>query len=276
MWILQFADLHFSPTRRLTMQKDELLRLINKALLKYVDTSSKIIVCICGDIIFKGNTSGYDLAKIFVEELKEKLSFDLLFYACPGNHDIVDGDDDFNKFNQFSYKISGPKGPLYSRTNTLYSVIVDDFKLIMANSSYHRDIEYGLIKIEEMEKKLNESSEYNVIIVVHHHSIPVEKSDKSTLRNAYEFLKLASEHDSLAILHGHRHMAHCLAIGKKNTALIGVGSPFYLDRPNVNNQFNLLNFNSTGVNSGVSFRFMPDKDDSGRLGDLAESPIIMI
>lgn len=266
MWILQISDIHFSPKRKPTLNYNRFVKLLDDILCKTIPKSEPILVAVCGDITFKGQKSGYDLAERFFLSLKDKLSFNTLCFPCPGNHDIIKNEEQFESFNRFSWNITKNGDLAFTSEKSVVSVDYKYYHIVVLNSAYHRDHTYGLVNLDDFNLELSKYPGKPKIVILHHHPIPVEKSDYSTLRNAYEFLTIASENNALVIFHGHRHMAHSLTIGPGNTALIGVGSPFFLDSLNINNQLNILHIDNNKIKKALSFRYIADLKKDGRVG----------
>jgi 3',5'-cyclic AMP phosphodiesterase CpdA len=274
MWLIQLSDLHFTPFIRLSMPYEKLIKIMREVLLNFIPEKSSIVVCVCGDIVYKGDKRGYDLAERFFYELQHSFNFDFIFCFCPGNHDIIKNEDNFSSFNRFVFSVSNQNyTTMFSSEKSVISICVRDYQVVLVNSAYHRDIAYGLVNIEELHNELISSKSTNKIVVIHHHPIPVAKNDLSVIRNSYEFLTLCSEYNVLAILHGHRHMSNSLLMGSNNTAIIGVGSPFFLDTKNINNQFNIIQCDKGLIIQAISFRYIADKLQNGRLGSLQDIEI---
>lgn len=272
MWLIQFSDLHFSPTRKLTVPDEKVLSLLRNILMKYIPLNSKVLVCLCGDITYRGNKEGYNLAELFFSELQHIKEYRFVIYGCPGNHDIIDGDESFAYFNRFILSVSNHGCKTFSRSRTSISICLDNHHLIMVNSAFHMDIGYGFVNLSHLKEELQLFKDKVKIVAIHHHPIPVAKADISTIRNSYEFLSLSSQNNVKMILHGHRHMFHSLKVGT-DMIIFGAGSPFFLDTLNVNNQFNLIKLDEKEAVTAISFKFIADKSDEGILGNFEETRI---
>jgi predicted phosphodiesterase len=100
------------------------------------------------------------------------------------------------------------------------------------------------------------------VAVVHHNPIPVVESDRSTIVNSYEFLRLISSAGYDVLLHGHQHIALSLHIGHK-TRLVGVGSVNFRPYTNTNNQFNIVEIGRRVVH----FNFHADSTAGSGMGN---------
>lgn len=273
MWILQISDIHFSPERKLTLNHNQFIQILEDTLCTYIPKNETILIAICGDIIFKGQKEGYDLAERFFMSLRDNLSYNILYCPCPGNHDIVQNDDQFEFFNRFAWNITKKGDLAFTSEKSVVSVTYEEYHIVIVNSAHHRDYTYGFVNIDNFHLELSKYRDMSKIVILHHHPIPVMKSDSSALRNAYEFLTLASEHNTSVIFHGHRHMSHSLTIGPGDTALIGVGSPFFLDSLNINNQINILNIDNNRIEKSMTCRYIADLKKQGRCGTFDIKPI---
>lgn len=270
MWIIQIADLHLSPLRIGTMNFSTFNESINAEIQTSIPEGETILILLCGDITFQGQKEGYITAEQFFDSLKEKLrAYKLAFFLCPGNHDLdlSTGNGNFLNFDRFSLELSPGKNITFSSIDN--NVVLSKFNqvnVVMVNSAHHKKKEYGLANISQLREKLAECTEETIIILLHHHLIPVQEKDESTLRNAYELMLLAIEYNVTAILHGHRHMSHNLKLGTNNIAILGVGSPFFLDTRNINNQINLINIDDDKNLNAFSLRYIRDKTNKGIFG----------
>jgi len=270
MWILQISDIHLSAAEKAGVDQRRMLAMVGDAVDEAVGERDQLVVCICGDITSKGDPAGYDLASTFFREMREALGHELIFCPCPGNHDIVaDGRQCFRYFNRFSWRLTGDSSVLFAPLRSVgrRSIADGSVEMVLVNSAHHGDHAYGLVDLDAMEAVLEGlSPASNVIVVTHHHCIPGEVGDMSTIANARAFVELALAHGAAAILHGHVHMGTVLSIGRRNCVLIGVGSLFSRPAPNFNNQFNLVQFEDGLVVRALACRFIGDLPRGGRAG----------
>ncbi len=274
MVIIQLSDVHFSKNTTPTLGFQTFAERLNDTLVNHIEKGDQINIVICGDIVFKADTDGYKLAIRFFNFLSKYLDYTISYYACPGNHDIIGVGNDFQLFNAFVWQLTKTSDISFCTNRTSVSVnYKNKYHIILANSSYHKDHKYGLVNINDIRQELKKYSHLCKIIVLHHHLIPVHKNDISTIRNSYELLVTAASQRVIAIIHGHRHTSHCMSICKNNIPIIGVGSPFFLDSPNINNQVNILKFSSDGLNTAISLKYFADHEENGKVGCFIENPI---
>lgn len=271
MWILQISDIHLSAAGIVAVDRGRLLAMMRDAVSEAMGNPGQLSVCICGDITSEGSPSGYGLASTFFREMRETFDRELIFWPCPGNHDIVaDGAQQFRHFNRFSWRLTRDRPVLFSALKCVACWSTDDEStdVLLVNSAYHGNHSYGLVDLDQMEAALRGSGSRYRVIVTHHHCVPMEVEDRSAIANAYGFLELALEHNVSAILHGHAHMGTILSIGKGHCSVIGVGSLFFQLAPNFNNQFNLVQYENGVVVRGYAYRFVADLPKRGRVGGL--------
>jgi len=270
VWILQVSDIHLSAAERAGVDRGRFLAMMGEAVDATTGDRGQLVVCICGDITSKGNPAGYDLAATFFREMRVAFGPDTILCPCPGNHDIVaDGAQRFDHFNRFSWSLTRDEDVFFSpeRSVVRRSIGEDNASIVVVNSAHHGDYSYGLVDLDQMEAVLQDvDSKRSLVVVTHHHCIPIRVDDRSTTANACGFLELALAYNATAILHGHTHRGTILSIGKRNCTVIGVGSLFFRPAPNFNNQFNLLECEDGVVVRALAYRFIGDLRRRGREG----------
>ncbi len=266
MWILQLSDIHLATGESYEIDHDYFLKLMNEKIKENIAPKDTIIVIICGDIIYKGDPTGYGSATNFFQKMKHIFDYNIAFCPCPGNHDITsDGVNYFNGFNRFVWDLTNELGISFSSQNTAVCKPLEDIDVILVNSAYHGDHACGLIELDDLEVVLKSSKLPSKIVITHHNSISIDRNDRSAIANAYGFLQLAVAHGVKAILHGHRHMQTILSVGKNKCRLIGVGSLFFPPEHNLNNQFNLIRYEN-GSMKAYSYRYVGDRHEHGHVG----------
>ncbi len=258
MWVLQISDLHFTKPYPDALSTEEFLKLMRDQVAEFVPDDAALAVALCGDVTYQGNTNGYDQAGTFLQRFAERFSWDVSFWPCPGNHDVVASDRPFNSFNRFAWTLTEEDLFTFNSDKTCVRGTAEDADMILVNSSYHRSHTYGLVHTAHLQNVLAETDKPTRLIIVHHHSIPVREDDVSAIRNSFPFLHLAARSGVTAVLHGHRHMQTILAVGQSRCKMIGVGSLLFPPSANVNNQFNLLEFASGSLRSAYHFTFVRD------------------
>lgn len=192
-----------------------------------------------GDLGYQGKYQS--LGARWLSLLAELVHVPLDRVVCvPGNHDI-DTTAPHAPFHQYSKALYDLF--LNSDRTTVAPVTVHtcgDWDFLLVNSAFHLDKTFGKVDCERLVDVLRDRPRktYNVA-VVHHNPIPIIESDRSTIVNSYEFLRLISEANYSVLLHGHQHMALSLRVGS-GTRLVGVGSVNFPPFLHTNNQFNII------------------------------------
>ena len=250
MYILQLSDLHIW----IDIDLDEFKSKIDKIYVevdKIIEKSEMLIFCICGDITDKGNKDGYKNATIVIDYIKEKFNgYNYKLEFIPGNHDICEG-----KFEEFDKFISRYIDGEYSYEDK--NVVVrkyGDINLVLLNSSYHKEHEYGKIDLVQLRNEIKENE--NNLVIMHHTFISEYEDDQSSIRNAYRFIKVLDENKVCALLHGHTHGYSDISISKE-CKVIGVG-PLFKKLEDVNNQFNIIEIKAGKVNKVYNMRYSSD------------------
>ena len=139
----------------------------------------------------------------------------------------------------------------------------DNKSYVVVNSLYHGDHTFGLIDIKSLEEKLK-TAKHKVIVLTHHHLIPILEKDSSTTRNSYDMLRLCNSYGVELIIHGHIHSSFKLSYGDSNTKtnIVGCGATLPLISTNYNNQFNIFEFDDGRSNIIASYRIVYDSTES--------------
>jgi 3',5'-cyclic AMP phosphodiesterase CpdA len=201
-------------------------------------------VIISGDILTRGawtaphkvedkQLSGFDLAKLFLEDLSAAVSVDRRhFFMVPGNHDIVRKVADPSQMQEALLHYSHEQGfrtlreefcDVYklSPLNYVAHLSLGDKRLIlgMLNSAYLNEetkfSEYGYVgddadKVFEFLEQ-EDSEKVSKIVVLHHHVLPIYEKEIvsdgkiSVTLDAVRLLRRAQEAGVSTIFHGHQH-----------------------------------------------------------------------
>ena len=275
--LLHLTDLHFGDDLNKSISVEgftynDIAKLIATTI-KENHTCKKIIIAIGGDITNKGAAKKYQYAHEFMTTLKNELQgIEFDYILCPGNHDIETHSSNwFGSFNIFSGELTGEQNFNYSttRTSILYEKWGQSF--VTVNSLYHGDHKFGFVDMPSVEEKLS-SAKNPIILLIHHHLIPILKEDISTTRNSYDFLRLCLKYKVKLIIHGHihssfklsffqeQHKTFCNEITKID--VIGCGATLPVIGTNYNNQFNVIDLKKGKTNSISSYRIIYDSHES--------------
>lgn len=234
--LLHISDIHPEVT-------DDLVRLavsMSKSVQAHRFAPNFIVAS--GDLGLKGGN--HILAGDFLRHLAEKLGVARSNVVCvPGNHDIQINNltSPFQGYSQAVYRATGDSQLTSTERAWVYRCGEAEFLLI--NSAHHLDHKYGMVDCDAIRTAISELSPNSTrIAVVHHHQIPIDSVDRSTIANSYELLTLLSSNNFAAVLHGHQHVSLSLKVGP--TKLIGVGTLNFPPGRNINNQFNIVELGS--------------------------------
>jgi len=267
--ILHLTDLHFGEnlSKSLSIRDfkyNHIAKLITETVKKEY-SKCNIIVAIGGDITNKGKEKKYQYAIDFFNVIKQELSdFKIDFVLCPGNHDIESGSENwFSNFNIFSGELTGDDIFLYSKKKTSVLYEKNNWSFIAINSVYHGNHQFGLIELEQLEQNF-EAAKYPIVLITHHHFIPLFEKDVSTTRNAYDFLRLCQKYDVKIVLHGHIHSSFKIIMSTKESEFIIVGCGATLPelKTNYNNKFNITKLHDDKTYEISSYSIIYDSSES--------------
>jgi 3',5'-cyclic AMP phosphodiesterase CpdA len=184
---------------------------------------------------------------------------------CPGNHDIdlKKPANCFDAFNKFSSDISCGDKFIFTdeKTSVIYSF--NNWALLSANSLFHKDRDYGLLDLKTIESNFKKAK-HPIVVLTHHHLIPIYPEDKSVCRNTYDFFKLCLQYKIKLIMHGHVHTSFRLDIGNASNKIKIIGSGALLPKidTNYNNQFSIIGLSDDRVNKATTYRIIFDDANS--------------
>lgn len=253
--ILHISDIHAQAHQLLDGAVDSVVTTVQALKPSYIIAS--------GDFGYQGKGTVHGTK--FVRQIARKLKISpTRIVCCPGNHEIQQGG--VNRFAEYFEAVTDLiNDATRARPLPVALYQIDEIEFLICNSAYHLDHQYGLVNLDELKNVLKQQSIRPVrgsrIAIVHHHCIPISNNDQSQIRNAYEFLSLLSEHHYCLLLHGHRHMAVSMQIGRE-LRIIGTGSVNFVPERNVNNQFSVIDVG----NKTIRFRYNLDVATTGGLG----------
>jgi 3',5'-cyclic AMP phosphodiesterase CpdA len=210
---------------------------------KYHFNDFELVFGLGGDMTNKAESLKYQYALRFLNDLKEKLKEYVTHYIfCPGNHDIeFNPHNRFSSFNNFTRIFLNSSKYTFNKDQSIILDEINNFSFISINSLYQEDYRYGSIDLEKLKEFLN-LAKHPIIILTHHHLIPIYDNDISTTRNSYSFIKLLSDYNVKYVLSGHLHCNTELSIDK--THILGTSALFPELGSGYNNQFRVLELSS--------------------------------
>jgi 3',5'-cyclic AMP phosphodiesterase CpdA len=221
-------------------------------------------LAITGDITTRGAEHGYREAIESLVKTKRILAISRVL-VCPGNHDISPvRSREFQPFNRFAFEATGSKDQNW---NYLEPVAVESdgsYSFISINSAFEGDHRYGSTPIAQLRAALDNTEGTHRILLLHHS--PIQSSYAGGgMADAYELLRLASERQVAAVLHGHVHSDQTLSIGSGPTVLYGIGSLGFEPDPNMNNEFAVHSFADGRLIQSDLYRYYRNKDEFERV-----------
>jgi|SRR5882724_7818025 len=218
-----------------------------------------------GDLGYQGQNQ--EIAARWLRKLADMIRVPKERIICvPGNHDVEKGrlerlENPFSSYSQALFQLLEDSKRIGA--DAVSSYVCDDHEFLLVNSAHHLNTDYGMVDCEAVKRVLSDQPPASrKIAVVHHNPISVIESDRSTIVNAYEFLRLISGAGYDVLVHGHQHIAMSLQVGHK-TRLAGVGSINFRPWPNTNNQFNIVEIGKRVVR----FCFHADSTSASGMGN---------
>ncbi|TYQ18423.1 UNVERIFIED_CONTAM: putative phosphohydrolases [Acetivibrio alkalicellulosi] len=263
MYIIQVSDLHNSEDTK--KEEDRCLKITKSLIMtvkKEVPTNQQILVVVCGDLINKGDKNAFNFVKKVLDEIRSQFasSYNVKFGFVPGNHDLIDGD--LTEFKGFINNYNKESDNFKSSSCYSISIEEDDLTtdIIFINSLYKGAKDKGEINYDELIRLLEQlDSSTKKIFVLHHTIMSMDENDRSSIINAARFVKVIEKYRVSMLLHGHTHGLDAISIGCCNCAIIGVGALFSRNYPDVNSQFNLIEYQNGVVKEVTNFTHHHDR-----------------
>src|SRR5665648_827650 len=190
MQIIQIADLHVMDKSDVTKIKKQ-IGMLYEAIKGDLNLNDEIVLCVLGDIIYKGDALSYDKAKEIIEYLKDLFKiFNVKFEFTPGNHDLCrcphvpDIPDICHEKNcsisDYELFLSS-LGITYEETDGLNLKEYTEIDLLLASSVFHKNCKYGLLDIDKL---ITIDFPKPTLILTHHTFLSENDKDNSAIRNA--------------------------------------------------------------------------------------------
>jgi len=273
MLIVHISDLHIMET--LTSHQNSIIEKMNDSVLELAEDNEEILLCICGDLVDKGQPEFYKDASVLLEKIKEQLGkkHKVYFGFCPGNHDFCKKNDEgFQPYYEFVRQYLDVKSLEGEIDEPAYVLVLKDADFIFINSSYKGVLSRGEIDYCFLEKILKERADKKKVLVLHHTIISMDDDDKSSILNAAKFLKLLNKYNVALVLHGHTHGVDEVPVGK-GTHIVGVGALFSRDNVDVNSQFNVIRYINGSIITMRNYTYHKDQEIFDKPQKCLEIPI---
>ncbi|GAU78539.1 metallophosphoesterase [Fusibacter sp. 3D3] len=253
MKILQLSDIHIDSTTDIETVKTKLTKM-KESILSRLVPGEELLICICGDIIDKGDSTLFETACIIFDYMKNDLfsTIAVKFEFVPGNHDLCN--NEFADFDNFTKRYTEVQYEYNDKVNSHLRAF-NGIDVLLSNSTFHKNTKIGMLDIQGLRKL---PSENPTILVVHHTLLSENDGDTSAIRNAYKLMEWAENNNIIAIMHGHTHGYKNILIGE-TCRVIGVG-PFLKEVPDINKQFNFIETSEGRIDKVTNYRYSADLD----------------
>jgi hypothetical protein len=278
MKLIQVSDLHIKHDTKILPIQNIIGKMVD-SLKNEIKDKEEIVFCVLGDIIDRGNSNAFPVAKKILDMIKKRFikAFPTSLFSfefVPGNHDLV-GCDHLNKkgikkdtpcphtdinsikpcntkiFDEFIREFQTL--PYYGYSSKNFHVRSHgNINLLLLNSAIGQ-CEYGKIEIDILEKKFKKPT----IVITHHALMSLYDSDGSAIREGNTVLERIKKNNVIAMLHGHVHSYVYTDVGLMSKCIIGVG-PFLKDVPNINKQFNVFDIRGSSIYEIKNFIYLGD------------------
>lgn len=241
MKIIQISDFHVTNKSTLDQYLPKISCLVD-TVNREILPGELLIILVCGDIIDKGDPTGYPLAAEILKTIEKGLTnHQVQFEFTPGNHEINLNID--SKFDEFGNFLQNFDSNAHNISN--HSVVVKNYggiNFVIMNSCYRFNTTHGEINLPELEEAIKSLSG-PVVWVAHHTLFSRYDDDASSIRNSHALIEYILKNNPIAYIHGHTHGYSDITVGKK-CKIIGVG-PLFKPIADINNQFNILTITGT-------------------------------
>jgi len=244
--LLHITDFHFGEKPPYDYAKgpltfDRIAELVIECVQSFRPQS--LIVAIGGDVPNKAEDYFYHDAKKFFNQLNDAFrTCKITYMICPGNHDLDEkAEAPFGAFNQFAFELTRNSAYLFSKDRSVVLVEQDGWSLVSVNTLYSEQRHKVMVNEDQLEAVLK-SARHPVIILQHHHLIPMYLGDQSIVQNAYREIRLGLQYDLRLLLHGHIHSSCRLNVGieKRSFEIVGCGALLPSLGADYLNQFNIF------------------------------------
>ncbi len=257
MKMLMISDLHISDCTESYLKKiyhriDRMVEIINRQ----IAPLEILIVVMCGDVVESGKKEYYYSAQKIFDYIRKKVveeRVEVEFVMVPGNHDLCDNSfcsfDDFNK--KYCNDIKGK-----FETDSCCVKNIENFNFILANSTYHRDYNYGKVDFEAVEKSA--SPFLDNILITHHSTVSEDDNDTAAIRNIPRLTDVINRNKIRYHFHGHTHGTFWTRIGSEGYSL-GVGAMLF-KAEEMGSQFHLITIERNRIAKVVNYIYLIDRD----------------
>lgn len=233
-----------------------------KVILGQIDPMELLIVVMCGDVVDGGKKKYFKSAQKIFNYIKDNIKDNIRdnvqkerieFVMVPGNHDMCD--NSFCAFDEFNKKYCKDVVGIFE-TDSCCVKSIENFNFILANSTYHKDYNYGKVDFDAIEKSANPLLDN--ILVTHHSTVSEDDNDIASIRNVSRLISVINRKNIRYHFHGHTHGTLWTRIGNEGYSL-GVGAMFFKAEEMVS-QFHLITIKGNRIVKIVNYMYLIDRD----------------
>lgn len=249
------SDLHINDCTESYLKKvyhrvDRMIEIINR----HMDSVEMLIVVMCGDVVDCGKKEYFYSAQKIFNHIKKKAGEERVeFVMVPGNHDLCD--NGFCSFDDFDKKYCNDVKGIFE-TDSCCVKSVENFNFILANSTYHRDYNYGKVDFDAIEKSA--SPLLDNILITHHSTVSEDDNDVANIRNIPRLIDVINRNQIRYHFHGHTHGTFWTRIGNEGNSL-GVGAMLF-KAEEMGSQFHLITIEQNRIVKIVNYIYLVDRD----------------
>lgn len=218
-YFIHLSDLHLG-TKKNNAGKIALLRSLDN-LFHLIKTDHQVKVLITGDLMNTPNRKNMYLAAGFMNDLKKRFKVDITFIL--GNHDMIVHGLNF-------LRVQKAKVVAYLLDESIKVLEKEKIILIKINSAREGNLargKVGQLQLKEIDEELSTIQnlhEYQLMVLIHHHVLPITKADflkkkwnegkvvgkildtSKELVDSKDLIRWLEKRHVTYILHGHKHI----------------------------------------------------------------------
>ena len=202
MKMLMISDLHINDSAESYLKKvyyriDRMMEVI----IRQMDPVELLIIVMCGDVVDYGQKEYFESAQKVFNYIEDKARKERIeFVMVPGNHDMCN--NSFCAFDEFNKKYCEDVMGIFE-TDSCCVKSIENFNFILANSTYHKDYNYGKVDFDAIEKCANPFLEN--ILITHHSTVSEDDTDDANIRNFPRLRNVMDRNNIRYHFHGHTH-----------------------------------------------------------------------
>lgn len=227
---------------------------MTEVIIRQMDPVELLIVVMCGDVVDCGKKEYFESAQKIFDYIKDRAKkVRVEFVMVPGNHDLCD--NGFSSFDDFNKIYCSDVKGIFETDNCCVKSI-ENFNFILANSTYHKDYNYGKVDFDAIEKSV--SLFWDNILITHHSTVSEDDNDNASIRNVPRLINVINRNKIKYHFHGHTHGTFWTRIGREGYSL-GVGATHF-KAEEMYSQFHLITIERNEIAKIVNYIYRADLD----------------